>query len=357
MARLMSRNRGFAVALAVSVSVHLLLLLLPGMPSALDESPSLPPLSAHLAPLRPISSGPAEHKPEARAESRVPEPRPQKPRPQPRPAPAADALPLAGTDTPEVPDAPPGGEAPAAAPSEPAQDALPPEPAAQPAESGPGATWAISGRIQYKVIHGDSGFVIGRTSHVWAHDGKRYSMETVIETTGLVALVTRFRMVQRSEGRILPEGLRPDTFTVERDGEIREQASFDWERMQVTYGAGTRRRVQELRPGDQDVVSLAHHLSMLPEDMDRMVLLVVTGKSAVQSVIQNQGVEEIDVPAGHVVARHLGSMGHRGDLRIDIWLARDYANLPVRIKITDKGGDVLDQVATGVELGPRSPVQ
>ena len=49
----------------------------------------------------------------------------------------------------------------------------------------------------------------------------------------------------------------------------------------------------------------------------------------------------------------LGSTGHRGELKIDIWLARDYANLPVRLKITDKNGDVLDQVATGVDLGAR----
>ena len=42
-----------------------------------------------------------------------------------------------------------------------------------------------------------------------------------------------------------------------------------------------------------------------------------------------------------------------GELKIDIWLARDYANLPVRLKITDKNGEVLDQVATGVDLGAR----
>ncbi len=63
------------------------------------------------------------------------------------------------------------------------------------------------------------------------------------------------------------------------------------------------------------------------------------------------------MPAGRVSAYHLGSTGHRGELKIDIWLARDYANLPVRLKITDKNGDVLDQVATGVDLGKRATPQ
>ena len=66
-----------------------------------------------------------------------------------------------------------------------------------------------------------------------------------------------------------------------------------------------------------------------------------------------QGIS-LEVPAGKVSAYHLGSTGHRGELKIDIWLARDYANLPVRLKITDKNGDVLDQVATGVDLGART---
>jgi hypothetical protein len=54
--------------------------------------------------------------------------------------------------------------------------------------------------VQYDVIRGERNFIIGRTTHAWTHDDERYSMETVIETAGLVGLVKPFRMVQRSEG-------------------------------------------------------------------------------------------------------------------------------------------------------------
>ena len=176
-------------------------------------------------------------------------------------------------------------------------------------------------------------------------------METVIETSGLVGLIKPFRMVQRSEGRIGPRGLQPEKFTVERDGRMRERADFDWSSAKVVLVAGERRREFSIAEGDQDVLSLMHHLSLQPDGPMKAELLVVTGKSAVRSVIENLGIEEIEVPAGRVSAYHLGSTGHRGDLKIDIWLARDYANLPVRLKITDKSGEVLDQVATGVDLG------
>ena len=213
--------------------------------------------------------------------------------------------------------------------------------------------WAASGRVQYDVIRGERNFIIGRTTHAWTHDDERYSMETVIETAGLVGLVKPFKMIQRSEGRLGPRGLQPDKFTVERDGQLKERADFDWSSAKVVLIAGERRREFSIAEGDQDVLSLMHHLALQPEGPLRAELLVVTGKSAVRSVIENLGLEELEVPAGKVSAYHLGSTGHRGELKIDIWLARDYANLPVRLKITDKNGDVLDQVATGVDLGAR----
>ena len=121
--------------------------------------------------------------------------------------------------------------------------------------------------------------------------------------------------------------------------------------------------LEAIRGGERELRRAAEHQRLvvlerkawsLPEDSPlRAELLVVTGKSAVRSVIENLGIEELDVPAGKVSAYHLGSSGHRGELKIDIWLARDYANLPVRLKITDKNGEVLDQVATGVDLGAR----
>lgn len=179
-------------------------------------------------------------------------------------------------------------------------------------------------------------------------------METIIETTGLVGLIKPFRMVQRSEGRIGPKGLLPEKFTVERDGQLKERADFDWSSAKVVLVAGERRREFSIAEGDQDVLSLAHQLSLQPDGPTRAELLVVTGKSASRSVIRNLGIEELEVPAGKVSAYHLASTGQRGELKIDIWLARDYANLPVRLKITDKNGEVLDQVATGVDLGARA---
>ncbi len=362
-------NRSLWVAIAVSAVVHLAVLLIPGWRLPSEDANVLPPLDARLAPLpKPSIRPPDDDKRVVLGDAPPPRPRPKPRKPahpaDPRPASGPVAT-LAPEPTPGSGDdkgtdsAPPGKDETAATPDAP--------PAAETGQGGSGNTgkpagpsfaemWAASGKVQYNVIRGERNFIIGRTTHAWTHDAEHYSMETVIETSGLVGLVKPFRMIQRSEGRIGPRGLLPEKFTVERDGQMKERADFDWSSAKVVLVAGDRQREFSIAEGDQDVLSLMHHLALQPDGPLRAELLVVTGKSAVRSVIENLGIEELDIPAGKVSAYHLGSSGHRGELKIDIWLARDYANLPVRLKITDKNGEVLDQVATGVDLGGNAPV-
>jgi hypothetical protein len=349
------------LAVAVSLVVHLVVMGGPAWRLPADDANVLPPLDARLMPL---PSAPSRPQAEARPPVR-PQPRPH-PTARPRPQPVAEAeasSPEPATQAAaEMADGPAVQTPPAdALPSQPMPQPVPeavPAPAAPVTAGLPVERWLSRGKIQYNVIRGERNFIIGRTVHAWTHDESHYSMETVIETTGLVGLIKSFRMVQRSEGTLGPAGLAPEKFAVERNGELREKADFDWGAGVVRLVAGERRREAPLQPGDQDVLSLIHTLALRGDVPGALDMLLVTGKSAVRAHIENLGVEAIEIPAtpqGPIQAVHLGSTGHGGELRIDIWLARDYANLPVRIKITDKNGDILDQVATGVDLPPQVP--
>jgi hypothetical protein len=77
-----------------------------------------------------------------------------------------------------------------------------------------------------------------------------------------------------------------------------------------------------------------------------MTVGVVTGKKYDRFDIDSMGEEEIDIPAGHFRALHLRTVG---DTVTEIWIALDHHRLPVKIRYTDKKGDVFEQVAT--ELG------
>lgn len=214
------------------------------------------------------------------------------------------------------------------------------------------AGWPRRGDIRFRVMLGEPGFEVGEAHHEWTHDRKRYQMSVSLETTGVVDLFRKLRYRQHSEGRVGPKGLQPEQFGVDQSGRKPESAEFDWQAGQVTMRRGDRIRTAPIEPGDQDVLSLWHQLGIvgvagLPHELN-----VVSGKSAKRSVLEAVGVERPVLPIGQLEALRVRARALDGKLSIDIWLARDYGMLPVRIRIVDDKGEVLDQQAVELRLAP-----
>jgi hypothetical protein len=215
--------------------------------------------------------------------------------------------------------------------------------------------WPSSGRIVYRVYHGDGGLQLGRTTHTWSQDGARYRMRSLVETTGLAALIKAFRLEQTSEGRITPAGLRPNHFVANQKGKPLQSARFDWGAGRVFIDRGDSAREAEIHSGDQDVLSLWHQLARLPlAGIDRS-LTVVNNKAASVSRVRDLGVARIKLPMGEVPARHLSVRSEDGGVQLDLWLATERHLLPVRIRMADSKGEVLDQQAERIELVAERP--
>lgn len=217
------------------------------------------------------------------------------------------------------------------------------------------APWPVQGRIVYRVYHGDSGLHIGRATHTWSHDATRYSMQTLVETTGLAALLKDFRYQQRSEGALTAAGLRPDRFTVDQRGKPHQAAVFDWPKGEVRIDRGDSTRQAPLKAGDQDVLSIAHQLAQPGAAKAPVALTVVSNKSAAVATVRDLGEANVRLPLGELATRHYSVRSDDGKVRIEIWLAAAQHGLPVRIRIENGKGEVLDQQAERVELG--KPVQ
>ena len=211
--------------------------------------------------------------------------------------------------------------------------------------------WPSSGRIVFRVFHGDTGLQLGRTTHTWQHDARRYEMESLVETTGLAALFKNFRYVQRSEGELTAAGLRPARFSVDQKGKPPQHARFDWAQGQVFIDRGDSHREAALAAGDQDVLSLWHQLARTAHVTLPLTLTVVSNKSAALSVVRDLGRETVKLPLGDVPARHLSVKSDDGNVKLELWLAEGQHLLPVRIRIEDRHGEVLDQQAERIELG------
>lgn len=213
--------------------------------------------------------------------------------------------------------------------------------------------WPLSGAITYRVYLGSGGLQVGEARHEWSHDKTRYSMQVTLETTGVAALLHGFHYVQRSEGELLPEGLRPQTFTVVQKGKAQESAVFDWEHAQVSIRRGERERKKAvLKPGDQDVLSLWHQIGIVGTEGLPRTIMVISNKSATPARLESMGEEGLRLPIGQLDTLRVRAKAETGALTIDIWLARHYGMLPVRIRVVDDKGEVLDQQAFQLRLAP-----
>ena len=278
----------------------------------------------------------AELQPPPAAPPATEPPPPVKPRPKPaRPAALTSAQPSA-IDEPVAP-------APEAKPSEIAPNL--PSTVANKAPAPAKPLLPAKGRMRFVIYYGTQGFEIGRAEHRWefTEDG-RYRLTGMTETSGLVALFKPLVFENESSGRLVAGGLQPETYRSRKNGkDANENADFDWSTAAVHLSRSG--ATQPVSRGTQDILSLNYQLAYLRRPEGGATVGVVTGKKYDRFALDSLGEEEIDIPAGHFRTLHLRAMG---DTVTEIWIALDRHRLPVKIRYTDKKGDIFEQVATEI---------
>jgi hypothetical protein len=283
----------------------------------------------------------AELQPPPAAPKAPPEPKPvAKPRPKvtktaplatAKAAPEAPVLPAPSEQDSEIEQKnEPTVASPPSAPSEPVKPLLP-----------------ASGTIRYAIFMGTRGFQIGRAEHTWefTEDG-RYRLTGMTETVGLAALLKTIRFENESSGRLVAGGLQPELYRTRKNGQdANENADFDWTAAAVHLSRGD--KTQSIVPGTQDILSLNYQLAYLPRPEAGASVGVVTGKKYSRYALDSLGEETLDLKAGRFRTLHLRAMGN--DVT-EIWIALDHHRLPVKIRFTDKKGDVYEQVATEIGM-------
>jgi hypothetical protein len=153
--------------------------------------------------------------------------------------------------------------------------------------------------------------------------------------------------VQTSQGALVASGLQPERFA----DKSRSERAAHFDRAQGRVRFSNNAPDAELLPGAQDRLSvffqLAGLLNARPEAYAQGQSVAVpvagTGGSEVWR-FEVQGLESLKLPAGELIARHLVREPRQAyDTRVDIWLAPSLGHLPVRIRITQDNGDVVDQ--------------
>ncbi|GAB3647968.1 DUF3108 domain-containing protein [Ramlibacter alkalitolerans] len=316
-------------------------------------------LAVHLVLLRglPPQLGPARLRPLAFATRSIAPPAPV-PAPRPPPIASQQSPPRAPAARPAARPAaqrPNPPAAPRSAPAQPVPAPAPVSPPAPPAASAseaspaPAVSLPAPARLHYEVAVQKGPFALaGRALLDWRHDGQQY--EARLEASGIVG-----SRVQRSTGRITPEGLAPAYFS---DKARSEQAThFDRANGRLVFS--NNRPDAPIEGGMQDRLSVIVQLSALVAGAPakyragtQVLVPTASTREADTWIFSVEGEEELALPGGTVHALKLQRLPRREyDQKLELWLAprMDYA--PVRLRLTNPNGDTVDNRWSSTDKG------
>lgn len=202
-------------------------------------------------------------------------------------------------------------------------------------------------RLRYEVSLQARGFPLsGQGTLAWRHDGQAY--EARLELTSLAG--TRSQV---STGRVTAQGLAPDRY-VERSRR-EESTTFDRVAGRVAFSGGQPEAA--LSPGMQDRLSLQLQLGALlaaDESARRaghvLEVPVATTHDVTTWQFRVEGMEELRLPGGHQRTWRLQRLPRDpADQKLELWLSPLQAYVPVRLRLTQAGGDWLEQLWSGTD--------
>jgi len=201
--------------------------------------------------------------------------------------------------------------------------------------------------IHYAVQFGS--MTIGEGRDVFEHEDGRYRVRSESKTVGLAAIY-RLDVKRESRGRIEADGLRPEFFEEIRNGKPKRRVDFDWNKRQATLFDGEHTKVVELPDNTWDSTSFGYNFAFTKPRPSAFPVNLTDGRRISDYRYEVLGKERLETEIGALDTLHVKKIQEPGDKRgLEVWLAQDHHNLPVRIRYVGKDGRVLDSTVTKID--------
>jgi hypothetical protein len=125
-------------------------------------------------------------------------------------------------------------------------------------------------------------------------------------------------------------------------------AVFDWESKKVITTVNGRIAEDSMLEGSQDMLSFMYQLMFEPP-LTKMKIYIANGKNYKSYDYAYIGDEIIETEADKLETMHIAKFNYSNEERIDLWLAKDYRFIPIKIRKTEKDGSIFDQSAKKIE--------
>ena len=203
--------------------------------------------------------------------------------------------------------------------------------------------------IDYDVRRSLDGSPVGEAKTVYLFDqNNRYSLRNEVEAKGFVSLFYWNKLVQTSEGLVSPDGLKPTNYHYQFGSKIDNLALFDWESKKIITTVNGKSNEYDLLEGSQDMLSFMYQFMFEPP-LTKMKIYITNGKNYKSYDYAYIGDELIETEADKIISMHIAKFNYSNEERIDLWLAKDFRYIPIKIRKTEKDGSILDQTAKKIE--------
>jgi len=141
-------------------------------------------------------------------------------------------------------------------------------------------------------------------------------------------------LIQKSRGSINILGLRPDYYLLSHGKNKTSEAFFDWKSKILTINRKETTNMYGLINQAQDQLSFMFQFMFL-DPLNKMQIPITNAK--VFKIYNYHYIDEvnIDTELGNLDVLHVAKFNYQNPERIDLWLAKKYGYLPVKISITE----------------------
>jgi hypothetical protein len=181
-----------------------------------------------------------------------------------------------------------------------------------------------------------------------ATQADHYQLRWEVEATGVLALFYP-NLVQTSEGKVSEHGLQPNQYLY-RLGDNKDKtysAMFNWSDHLVKLSSSKGEKTAELTQNTQDLLSFMYQFMYVPP-LSEMLINITNGKKVDEYDYDFVGEETLELKFVNVKTYHIKHFKVDSDDKTELWLAKDYHFVPVKIRKTEKDGTVIEQVATSL---------
>jgi hypothetical protein len=173
-------------------------------------------------------------------------------------------------------------------------------------------------------------------------DKNSYTIRYEAKANGITSLIYSKSLIQRSEGVINEDGIRPNYYLYKYGDKLKNEAFFDWDTKKLKITRQNKENFFDLSNGTQDQLSFMFQFMFL-NPLDKMQIPITNAK--IFKTYNYQYIKEGQMKSniGNIDYIHVAKFNYQDPERIDLWLAKDYGFLPFKVSITDEDLSTITQ--------------